>query len=210
MTIIKSFQSPTFLIVLGLFAGASLAAKTSKQVWTFDDATVGNTPAGFKAEVGDWAVARDGEDQVLRQSAKNANSVFNLILATGTRAQDVDLSVRLKAIAGKDDQGGGLVWRARDKDNYYLARYNPLEDNYRLYKVENGKRTMFKNADIKASPGWHTLRVTMKGHHMVCYYDGEKRLEADDATFTEAGMIGLWSKADAQSDFDDLELGAGD
>lgn len=210
MTIIKSLPSPTGLIVLGLFAGASLAAETSKQVWTFDDDAVGKTPACFKAAVGDWAVARDGEDQVLRQSAKNANSVFNVILATGTRAQDVDLSVRLKAISGKDDQGGGLVWRARDKDNYYVARYNPLEDNYRLYKVEHGKRTMFKNADIKATPGWHTLRVTMKGHQMVCYYDGEKRLEADDATFTEAGMIGLWSKADAQSCFDDLELGTGD
>lgn len=196
------------MLVLTVMIPASVrAAEPAKRVWTFDDA-IGKVPAGFKAEVGDWAVARDADQRVLHQRAKSPDAVFNVILATDVRAKDVDLSVRLKAIAGKDDQGGGLVWRARDKDNYYLARYNPLEDNFRLYKVEKGKRTMFKNADIKAAPGWHTLRVTMGGKHIVCYYDGEKKLETDDATFTAAGMIGLWSKADAQSYFDDLTLDA--
>jgi len=150
-------------------------------------------------------VAADGE-KVLAQEAKNSNSVFNLVLVTDSRAKDVDLSVRMKAVAGETDQGGGLVWRAKDKGNYYLARYNPLEDNFRLYKVENGKRSMFQNADIKATPGWHTLRVTMKGDAIECYYDGKKHLEHKDTTFTDAGMIGLWSKADAQSYFDDLTL----
>lgn len=201
------------MVVLTVVLLASiLAAEPARQVWTFGNDVRGKVPAGFTSEVGDWAVARDGDELVLHQGAKNPKDVFNVILATDTNATDLDLSVRLKAVAGKDDQGGGLVWRARDKDNYYLARYNPLEDNYRLYKVENGKRTMFKNADIKATPGWHTLRITMNGKHMVCYYDGEKKLEADDATFTGAGTIGLWSKADAQSYFDDLtlELGARD
>lgn len=201
------------IVVLSMtLSAAARAAEPAKQVWSFDNDAIGKVPAGFNTEVGDWAVARDGDERVLHQRAKNPDAVFNVILATETRAKDVDLSVRLKAVAGKDDQGGGLVWRAGDKDNYYLARYNPLEDNYRLYKVENGKRTMFKNADIKATPGWHTLRITMKGKHMMCYYDGEKKLEADDATFAGAGMIGLWSKADAQSYFDDLTLreGAGD
>lgn len=192
-----------FVIFLG---AATFAADAAKRTWTFDDAVVGKLPAGFRGEVGDWAVARDGGEQVLSQSAKSPDEAFNVVLATETRAADVDLTVKLKAIAGNDDQGGGLVWRARDKDNYYVARYNPLEDNFRVYKVEKGKRTMFKNADIKATPGWHTLRVTMRGTHMACYYDGVKRLEADDDTFSEAGMIGLWSKADAQSYFDDLTL----
>lgn len=192
-----------FVIFLG---AATFAADAAKRTWTFDDAVVGKLPAGFRGEVGDWAVARDGGEQVLSQSAKSPDEVFNVVLATETRAADVDLTVKLKAIAGNDDQGGGLVWRARDKDNYYVARYNPLEDNFRVYKVEKGKRTMFKNADIKATPGWHTLRVTMRGTHMACYYDGVKRLEADDDTFSESGMIGLWSKADAQSYFDDLTL----
>lgn len=199
----------TSLIACAAFLGATaFAADSGKRTWTFDDATVGKLPAGFRGEVGDWAIARDGDEHVLSQRAKNADEVFNVVLATDTRAADVDLTVKLKPIAGKDDQGGGLLWRARDKDNYYLARYNPLEDNYRLYKVEKGKRTMFKNADIKATPGWHTLRVTMRGEHMVCYYDGVKRLEADDDTFPGPGMIGLWSKADAQSYFDNLTLTA--
>ncbi|HEX5447253.1 MAG TPA: hypothetical protein VFW87_25785 [Pirellulales bacterium] len=194
------------LIALILFGAAALAAESARKQWTFNDAAVDTLPAGFRAEVGSWAVAFDGNEKVLSQTARSPDEVFNVILATDTRAADVDLTVKLKAIAGKDDQGGGLVWRARDKDNYYVARYNPLEDNFRLYKVEKGKRTMFKNADIKATPGWHTLRVTMQGKHMVCYYDGAKQLEADDDTFTEAGMVGLWSKADAQSYFDDLTL----
>ena len=188
------------------FLGAVAAAEPIKKLWDFEDDQVGDAPVEFKTEVGAWLIASDDGNNVLAQTAKNPNSVFNLLLATGTQAKDLDLSVKLKAVAGKDDQGGGLVWRARDKNNYYLARYNPLEDNYRVYKVEAGKRTMFKNADIKASPGWHTLRVTMNGEHIECYYDGKKYLEVDDATFPQAGAIGLWSKADAQSYFDDLTL----
>src|SRR6266567_2465356 len=86
-----------------------------------------------------------------------------LFAADDTNAKDVDVSVKMKAVAGETDQGGGLVWRARDAKNYYLARYNPLEDNYRLYKVVDGKRTLIQNADITHSGGWHTLRVTMSG-----------------------------------------------
>ena len=127
-------------------------------------------------------------------------------LIDGTNAKDVDLTVKVKAVEGVRDQGGGLVWRARDAKNYYLARYNPLEDNYRLYKVVGGKRTLIKNADITHTDGWHTLRVTMTGDRIACYYDGKKYLEAKDATFPGAGKIGLWSKADAQSQFDDLTL----
>lgn len=192
--------------LVGLFGATLVAATAAKNVWDFEDTNVGKLPRAFRSEVGTWAVARDGDNNVLAQTAKNPNSVFNIVLASATKVKDVDLSVKLKAVAGDDDQGGGLVWRARDKSNYYLARYNPLEDNYRLYKVEKGKRTMFKNADIKGSPGWHTLRVTMNAGHIKCYYDGKEYLEVDDNTFPDAGMIGLWSKADAQSYFDELML----
>src|SRR5205823_3800997 len=130
---------------------------------TFEDATVGKLPAGFKQEVGLWQVAKVDGKQVLAQRAKNANSIFNVVLVKDTHAKDIELTVRMKPDAGDIDQGGGLIWRAKDKSNYYLARYNPLEDNYRLYKVQKGKRTTFKNADIKPASGWHTLRVTMKG-----------------------------------------------
>ncbi len=194
------------LVMLGLLAAPLFAGNATKRVWKFDEETSGQIARGFVGEVGSWTVVASDQGKALAQSAKNANSVFNITLATDTNAKDVDLSVRMKAVAGEIDQGGGLVWRAKDAKNYYLARYNPLEDNYRLYKVVSGKRTLIQNADITHSQGWHTLRVTMTGDQIACYYDGQKYLEAKDDTFPESGKIGLWSKADAQSQFDDLTL----
>jgi hypothetical protein len=193
-------------VLTGLLCGALYAGDGAKRTWTFDGVPAGAIAKGFTNEVGRWTVVASDSGQALAQSAKNGNSVFNVALAGDTNAKDVDLSVRMKAIAGDYDQGGGLVWRARDVKNYYLARYNPLEDNYRLYKIVNGKRTLLQNADIAHTAGWHTLRVTMEGNHVQCYYDGKKYLDAKDATFPEAGKIGLWTKADAQSQFDDLTL----
>jgi hypothetical protein len=200
----------SFAAVLGagLLSGTVNAADGPTRTWTFDGDPTGQIAKGFTSEVGEWKVAPSDKGKALAQSAKNANSVFNITLASDTNAKDVDLSVRMKAIAGETDQGGGLVWRAKDAQNYYLARYNPLEDNYRLYKVVGGKRTLIQNADIPHTDGWHTLRILMKGNHIECYYDGKKYLEGDDTTFTDAGKIGLWSKADAQSQFDDLMLAA--
>jgi hypothetical protein len=194
--------------VTGLLLGPLYAGEGGKRTWTFDDDEAGVIAKGFTNEVGEWKVAAADNGKALAQSAKNANSVFNVTLISDTNAKDVDLSVRMKAIAGEHDQGGGLVWRAKDSKNYYLARYNPLEDNYRLYHVVGGKRTLIQNVDITHSEGWHTLRVTMTGDQITCYYDGKKYLESKDSTFPEAGKIGLWSKADAQSQFDDLTLAA--
>lgn len=194
-------------IALMTLGNSLFAADDAKRTWTFDDEATGRIASGFTNEVGEWKVAPSDKGKALAQSAKNANSVFNITLIGDTNARDVDLSVRMKPVAGETDQGGGLVWRGRDAKNYYLARYNPLEDNYRLYKVVNGKRTLIQNADIGHTDGWHTLRVAMVGDHIECYYDGKKYLDARDATFTGAGKIGLWSKADAQSQFDDLTFG---
>jgi hypothetical protein len=135
--------------------------------------------------------------------------VFNIALVDDTNARDVDISVKLKAIAGELDQGGGLVWRAKDARNYYIARFNHKENNFRVYKVVDGKRSPpFQNADIKHHDGWTIVRVTMKGDHIECYLDGKKYLDVRDATFPDAGKIGVWSKSDAQSQFDDLVLAA--
>jgi hypothetical protein len=199
------------LLISGLalatfLAGPLHAGERGRRIWTFDDDETGVIAKGFTNEVGEWKVAASENGKALAQSAKNPNSVFNVTLISDTNAKDVDLSVRMKAIAGEHDQGGGLVWRAKDAKNYYLARYNPLEDNYRLYHVVGGKRTLIQNADITHSAGWHTLRVTMTGDQITCYYDGKKYLEARDSTLPGAGKIGLWSKADAQSQFDYLTL----
>ena len=194
-------------LAMMLLAGlTAYAGDEEKKTWTFDKDTPGAAPKGFSPAVGDWSVVTTEEGNVLAQTASSANPVFNVVLVDDTNAKDVDLTVKIKAIAGERDQGGGLVWRAADAKNYYLARYNPLEDNYRLYRVVGGKRTLIQNVDIAHTDGWHTLRVTMTGDQITCYYDGKKSLEAKDSTLPEAGKLGLWSKADAQSQFDDLTL----
>ena len=196
-------------IVAGSASPSAAVPVTAKetQAWDFEADEPGGPAKGITGEVGRWVVEQDGKGRVLAQKAANDDDTFNVALAEGTSSKDVDLSVRLKAMAGKNDQGGGLVWRARDAKNYYIARYNPLEDNLRVYKVEGGKRTMFEHAKVAGDLEWHTLRVTMNGPRMTCYFDGKKSLEAEDSTFTAAGRIGLWSKADAQTHFDDLRLG---
>jgi hypothetical protein len=178
----------------------------ARKVWDFESDPPGTIARGFRNEAGRWEVVRDGDNHVLAQKASNDDATFNVALVGATSYKDLDLSVRLKAVAGEVDRGGGLVWRARDAKNYYIARYNPLEDNLRVYKVEGGKRTQFQSARVPGDEAWHTLRVTMAGPRITCQLDGKTLLEAEDTTFPEAGMIGLWSKADARSYFDDLTV----
>ncbi len=195
------------LAVIGVLASLSLALNGAPpNRWDFEDDAPGKIAKGFQNEVGQWEVAKDGDNHVLYQIAKNDDPTFNIALVTDSHWKDLDLSVRLKAVAGELDRGGGVVWRAKDKKNYYICRYNPLENNFRVYKVVDGKRTMFRSADTPGDEKWHKLQVTMSGPKITCYLDGKKLLEHEDDTFTEAGMIGLWSKADAQSYFDDLTV----
>lgn len=190
-----------------LLTGLSPAAVPPKRTWDFEKDEPGKIARGFTNEVGRWEVATDGGNHVLAQRAESGERVFNMALVEGTNYKDLDLSVRVRAIAGKEDQGGGLIWRARDKDNYYVARYNPLEDNLRVYKVEDGRRTQLDHADAPGDREWHTLRITMNGREILGYLDGKKLLVAEDSTFPEAGRIGLWAKSDAQSYFDNLTVG---
>ena len=122
-------------------------------------------------------------------------------------AKDVDLSVQFKALSGRGDQGAGIVWRYRDQNNYYITRCNALEDNCTIYHVINGRRQAFLNQNVKvASNTWHTLRVEATGEHFVVTYDGKKVLDAKDATFKDAGKVGLWTKADSVMAFDDFSI----
>src|SRR5207249_845865 len=112
-----------------------------------------------------------------------------------------------KAVKGKEDQGGGVVWRLQDADNYYIARMNPLENNFRLYKVVAGKRMQLAGKDdLKVPAGeWHNIKVKMKGDRIECFLDGEKHLDTTDDAITKAGHVGLWSKSDAQTHFDQFK-----
>ena len=195
-------------IALGLVlaGGRAIGGTTEPSVWDFEADRPGAIARGFVAAEGRWEVADDGGNRVLAQRASNPDDTFNVVLADDTRAKDVDLSVRLKAVAGELDRGGGLVWRAKDAKNYYIARYNPLEGNFRVYKVEDGTRTQFQSAEVPGDLAWHTLRVRMAGDRIRCDLDGKTLLEATDGTFPGAGKVGLWSKSDARTYFDDLKL----
>ncbi len=157
-----------------------------------------------------WKVVDDssapGGKALAQVSADGPKRLFNLCIAEDAKFADVDISVSLKAKAGKIDQGGGPIWRCRDAENYYVARWNPLEDNFRVYKVEKGKRQQLATADIKL-PGdkWHVLRAVQKGSEIRCYLDGKLYLKVDDGAFPEAGKVGLWTKADAQTSFAELK-----
>ncbi|MGH9794933.1 MAG: hypothetical protein ACRD5G_09190 [Candidatus Acidiferrales bacterium] len=196
-------------VVLAAFGNAG-PQPPQPRAWNFDKDKPGALPQGFVAAAGDWKVAEHARApsprHALAQWAKNARPVFNVVLADGADLKDVDLSVRMLALDGQIDQGGGLVWRARDARNYYIARYNPLENNFRVYKVVEGQRTQLHSADIPRSDGWHTIRITMRGDAIECFYDGRKYLEARDTAFPASGKIGLWTKADAQTLFDDLTV----
>ena len=206
---------PTRQIPAGQPTAKSAARKSVKTTWTFGDKPTAALPLGFKARRGKWAVEAEagapGANMVLAQLAASAKPVFNLVLQEQPEARhlDVELYVRFKSVKGKIDQGGGLVWRAGDERNYYITRYNPLENNLRIYTVKEGRRRMLKSARVARRPGtWRLLRVRMKGDHLQVFLDGKKHFDLRDTTFGEAGAVGLWTKADAVTLFDDLHLEA--
>jgi hypothetical protein len=187
-----------------------LILQAQPRTWNFDGDRTGAIAPKFINEVGDWKVVADPDaptkPNVLGQLAKSSGPTFNVTLIEDTNYKDVDITVSMKAVAGNTDQGGGLVWRAKDARNYYIARYNPLEDNYRVYKVQDGRRTELQSANVRKSPGWHVLRITMVGDRIECYYDSRKYLDVKDTIFPGSGKIGLWTKADAQTHFDNLSV----
>lgn len=187
-----------------------VAADSERHSWNFDRDALGMIARDFSVEVGQWEVVADAtapsKDQALAQRARNSMSTFNVALARDASLQDVDIVVSFKAIGGRIDRGGGPIWRAQDASNYYIARFNPLEDNYRVYKVVDGRRTELGTTDVDAAPGWHDIRITMIGNHIRGYFDGQKHLDVHDDTFAEPGRVGLWTKADAQTHFDDFRV----
>lgn len=183
---------------------------------TFEGAKVGALPAGWvQAKTGEgqgsvWKIVEaddaPGESKrALAQTAVGPRPLFNLCVADKAKFKDLDLTVSFKAMAGKVDQGGGPVWRYQDNNNYYIARMNPLEDNFRVYKVVAGRRTELGNSDVEVAAGkWHTIRIVHKGKRIQCYLNGKLHLDVTDEEFSQPGKIGLWTKADAQTLFANL------
>jgi hypothetical protein len=190
----------------------------SSQSWNFDADPSNTPPHDFEVgtlfdgrPAGEWRVVdtdrAKSPPHVLGQlQRKGAEHAYKVILATGTAAADLDLSVSFLALEGKADMGGGLIWRATDDRNYYLTRANPLEQNIRIYRVVKGVRQMLKNFDqIIDVKQWHTLRVITRGCRIQVLYDETVVFDLCDRTFA-SGRIGLWTKSDAVTYFDDLRL----
>jgi len=186
--------------------------------YSFDSDPVGAMPAKFhsartgKGAESKWVVTADSAapskpNVVAQTSADTTDYRFPLLIADEGSFKDLELSVRFKAVSGEVDRAGGLVFRLKDANNYYIVRANALEDNYRLYHVINGSRRQFAGANFKVTAGeWHELRVEAVGNKFICYYDGAKKIEATDDTFKDAGKVGLWTKADSVTYFDDLKV----
>src|SRR5208283_4052837 len=179
----------TFFLPLGVLAAADDKARSFR--FGKDDA--GKLPAGWTAaktglgEGSVWKVVADETapsktGHVLMQTAEGPNALFNLCVVNDSSFKDGEISVAFKAVAGKKDQGGGIVWRYQDSNNYYIARMNPLEDNFRVYKVIDGKRMQLgTQEDLKVPAGeWHAIKIEQIGDHIVCHLDGKKYLDVKD------------------------------
>src|SRR5438105_9736723 len=206
-------------LALSLTAAMTYASgQTGKRVWSFDQDPIGKIPSGFSSTltgqgtIGQWEVMKDDSaptppNVVAQTSTDSTDYRFPLAIADDTSYKDLALSVKFKTISGKVDQGAGLVFRLKDKDNYYITRANALEDNFRLYHVIKGRRVQFAGANLKVtSNAWHEIKVEARGNDFKCFYDGQLKFTAKDGTFKDAGKIGLWTKADSVIHFDDLAV----
>ncbi len=164
-----------------------------------------------KGALGDWRVVEDATASqgraIAQVSADPTDFRFPLAVYEPLPAQDVEASVRFKAISGNGDRAGGLAVRLTDADNYYVVCANALEDNVRLYRVVKGDRQQMASAPAKVSSGaWHTLTLRAEGDRLSVSFDGKPLLTHSDRTFTGLGKVALWTKADSVTRFDRLEI----
>lgn len=203
--------------------GWGLTAETIR----FDSVSPGSLPPDWSVAMTHsgaaprWEVRHDAtapsKPNVLAQiSSDPADARFPLAIFNRARYRDGEVSVKFKAVAGKTDQAAGVVWRYRDPNNYYLVRANALENNIVLYKVENGNRVSLapkgkppKTYGVRhriPARTWNILKVSFRRSRFEVYFDHRKVFEVEDSTFTEPGRVGLWTKADSVTYFDDFQF----
>ncbi|MGQ0523902.1 MAG: family 16 glycoside hydrolase [Betaproteobacteria bacterium] len=181
----------------------------------FDQHKAGALPAGWSAGVtgrgeARWTVEADGsapsKPNVLKQSGVGD---FPWAVKNDAKLADGYVEVRFKAVSGRRDQAGGVVWRWKDGNNYYVARANALENNVSLYYTENGRRNTLKYVDAAVPVNaWHVLRVEFRGKRIRVVLNGKQYIEMEDAHIAGDGAVGLWTKADSVTLFDDFQYGS--
>ncbi len=197
---------------------APLQTQGKQITYNFDSDGAGQRPANFhealtgRGSAGKWVVQADttapSPPNALSQiSADTTDYRFPIVIADEGSFRDFDLSVKFKPVSGKVDQAGGLIFRLKDSNNYCVVRANALENNYNLYKVVNGSRREITGMSVTVASGqWHVMRVEVIGNRITCYFDGTKKIETTDSTLGNPGKLGLWTKADSVSLFDDLTV----
>ena len=194
----------------------------SNHAISFESRQTGVEPEGWTSTLtgsGDpkWTVEDDetapSKSKVLKQSGR---ATYPLLLKNDTSIKDGFVEMKFKAIAGSQDRAAGIVWRAKDAKNYYVTRANALEDNVVLYKTVNGVRSPLDivgrnggyGTDVKVLDNtWHSLRIDFSGSRLRVSFNGKQLFEVEDATFTDAGKVGLWTKADSVTLFDEITYG---
>ncbi|MCK9394116.1 MAG: hypothetical protein M0Q44_00800 [Methylobacter sp.] len=195
------------LTILGLFITTNVFAETIN----FDQEHPGSLPKGWLAGVTGtgqpkWAIEADptapSQPNVLKQSGEGS---FPWCVKKDASLTDGVVEVKFKSISGKEDQAGGIIWRWKDGDNYYVARANALENNVSLYYTKGGSRKTIKYVDAPVSLNeWHTLKVTFSGKHISVTLDEKTYIDLDDKHISGSGAVGVWTKADSVTAFDDF------
>lgn len=200
-------------------AAAAPTPASSTNVLGFDADPAGQPPKGMTlartngGAMGKWLVRAEADapspPNVLAQLDPDETNMRFPIAVTDVQLRDVRVSVRCKLISGKVDQAAGLVVRYLDENNYYVTRTNALENNVRLYTVKDGKRRQIASwsGPVKANV-WHEYAIEIRGDHIQVFWNGKRVLDHHDSAFTEAGRVGVWTKADSITYFDDLKTEA--
>ncbi len=196
-------------IITSLLLATTVGAAEPAVTFDFESQKPSGPPALWKCSP-IWQIEKDADapsgTQVLSMIKNAQGRSFNTCYTPKIVFKDGTISVRFRADHGRIDRGGGIMWRVQDARNYYVARFNPLEDNFRFYKVIDGRRSELASADIRLEKGWHTMKIVQKGNRFEGWIDGKRRLVATDRSLRKHGGVGVWTKADAATSFDDLTI----
>jgi hypothetical protein len=215
-TVCKTIGALASAGLLTLVGFTSTAAAPSQRSWNFEGQPVDAAPTGFSfAQTGEgrpgrWRVieekdAPSGHAVLAQTDSDDTDYRFPLAIAPTVELKDLRLGVKCKPVEGKVDQACGLVFRYKDENRYYVARINALENNVRLYHVLDGRRIQFAGWNGKVSKNvWHDLAIEARADKFQVFFDGKRVIEASDRSIGEAGKVGVWTKADSVTYFDDL------
>jgi hypothetical protein len=216
-----------FLFLFTIIAAAVFGGGSAPRVIDFDHEQVGSMPAEWESAVtragasSRWEILKDpgapSQPNVLAQvSTDRTAGRFPLAVLRNVAIRDGEISVRFKPVSGEVDQAAGIVWRYSDPNNYYIVRANALENNVVLYKVQNGERTSLAPRGLPSRSygvkhtvpkmAWSELKVSFADTLATVYFNNERLFEVSDGTFLRPGRIGLWTKADSVTRFDNFRF----